>query len=148
MELKNNMLTRLHSFDFPKDLFSSNFCKLKNCAKKGCKNPEHDELRLFGEGMMMPGQREPLLSLLFSECKRSYTILYLISTPIFSIRPSISKVRLTFDLGYNMSQRKLRYRRFIYQSGIRTALHISSSSYDSIYRHMTTQTRHTTCYLI
>jgi hypothetical protein len=44
-------------------LVKSLWIKLWNFAKIGCRNPGHVTLRLFGAGVMQPGQRElPLRS--------------------------------------------------------------------------------------
>ncbi len=63
-------------------------------------------LRLFGAGVMQPGQRELSLR---SEWHWANAISYTISTPVFFIWPSILKERKAFDIIYDIN---IRYRTF------------------------------------
>jgi hypothetical protein len=61
-------------------LVKSLWIKLWNSAKRGCRNPGLVALRLFGAGVMQPGQRELPLR---SEGHWVNAISYTISTAIF-----------------------------------------------------------------
>ena len=93
-------------------LVKSLWSKLWSCAKRGCRNPGREALKLFGAGMCRPGKRGLPLRNKCSWYRISYTISYPISYTIFNTLSSISNTRMTYDIGYDKLQLELRYRSF------------------------------------
>ena len=93
-------------------LVKSLWSKLWSCAKRGCRNPGREALKLFGAGMCRLGKRGLLLRNKCSWYRISYTISYPISYTIFITLSSISNTRMTYDIGYDKLQLELRYRSF------------------------------------
>ncbi len=104
-------------------LVKSLWSKLWNCAKRGCRNPGHEHMRLFGEGMMKPGLSEHLLR---SKWHWSYPISYSIAYPTFKTWPSISYVILIFDIEYDIGiQYRCLFIRIIRHQSFETAISVT-----------------------